>query len=47
MGVGAGPEAELEGSRRDIVVTGASGLVCVREIDDFETGAPNNEVIVT
>jgi hypothetical protein len=45
--VDAGPEIELEGATRDNVVRGASGLVCVRWIDECETGAPNSEVIVT
>jgi hypothetical protein len=37
---------ELEG-KRDNVVRGASGLVCVVGIDAVVTGAFNSEVIVT
>ena len=42
----AGPEMELEGTARENVVRGASGLVCVRGIE-LGTDAPNSEVIVT
>jgi hypothetical protein len=38
---------ELEGITRDNVVRGASGLVCVRGVEELGTNAPNSEVIVT
>jgi hypothetical protein len=43
----AGPEMDLEGIARDNVVRGASGLVCVRGIDELGTNAAKSEVIVT
>lgn len=43
----AGPEMVLDGSGRDNVVRGASGLVCVMGIDELETDTTNSEVIVT
>jgi len=47
VGAEGGPETVLDGIERDNVVSGASGLVCVMEIDELETDAPNSEVIVT
>lgn len=42
-----GPAAEFEGSGRDNVVMGASGLVSVGGIDELEKDVPNNDVTVT
>jgi len=44
---GAGPEAEAEGSGRENVVMGASGLVSVGGIDELLTDVPNSEDAVT
>ena len=45
-GVDAGPAGELEGPGRDIVVTGASGLLSVSGAEGLWTGPINRVVCV-